>query len=62
MLAFLIENLGKTTFALSLPGICNYYKAGWCLDDWKNYADYVVLDDVPWDEFENRRFPPKKHF
>jgi hypothetical protein len=46
MFAFLIENLGKTTFALSLPGICNYYKEGWSLDDWKNYARYVVIDDV----------------
>jgi len=60
MLVFLIQNLGKTTFALSLPGIYNYYKAGWSLDDWKNYADYVVIDDVPWDQFENRHFPSKK--
>jgi hypothetical protein len=60
MLVFLIENLGKTTFALSLPRIYNYYKAGWSLDDLKNYAGYVVIDDVPWDQFEDRYFPSKK--
>ncbi|CAF1340813.1 unnamed protein product [Rotaria magnacalcarata] len=51
---------GKTSFALSLPGRVCYFKGRWCLNTWSDDARYLVFDDIPWDEFENRNFPNKK--
>ncbi|CAF1429479.1 unnamed protein product [Adineta steineri] len=51
---------GKTSFAMSLPGLVNYYKGEWCLDEWNNDARYMVIDDVAWDEYEDTWFPDKK--
>lgn len=56
---FLIEinHLGKTTFALSLPGIPNHYRGYWTADRWNDQADYIVIDDIPWNEYQQRGFP-----
>ncbi|CAF1641157.1 unnamed protein product, partial [Adineta ricciae] len=47
---------GKTAFALSLPGIANYYHGHWATDQWNDDADYIVLDDIPWNEYTQRGF------
>ncbi|CAF2794228.1 unnamed protein product [Rotaria sp. Silwood2] len=52
--------VGKTSFALSLPGQVNYYQGRWNLDRWNDYARYSVYDDIPWDDFEKLGFPPKQ--
>ena len=49
--------LGKTSFALSLPGIPNHCHGYWTTDMWYDEADYMIVDDVPWNEFEKRGFP-----
>ncbi|CAF2076055.1 unnamed protein product [Rotaria magnacalcarata] len=51
---------GKTTFALNLPGIVNHYRGHWSRIRWNNKATYIVIDDVPWDKFEDRGFPAHK--
>ncbi|CAF3513656.1 unnamed protein product [Rotaria socialis] len=51
---------GKTSFPLSLPGRVCYFKGRLCLNTWSDDARYLVFDDIPWDEFENRNFPSKK--
>lgn len=61
-LSFLTLKLGKTSFALSLPGRVNYFKGTWSLSNWHNKARYMVIDDVPWDAFEKRYFPSQKAF
>ena len=52
--------IGKTSFALSLPGHVNYFQGRWHLDSWSDYARYSVYDDIPWDAFEDRNYPSKK--
>ncbi len=53
--------MGKTSFALSLPGQVNYFQGRWNLDRWSDYARYSVYDDVPWDDFEDKwNYPDKK--
>ena len=53
-------NLGKTSFAKSLPGQFCYFKGRWSLDSWNDQARYLIFDDIPWDKFEERNFPSKK--
>ena len=53
-------SLGKTSFALSLPGIVNYFKGRWHLDNWNPLARYCVYDDIGWDNFEKLNYPSKK--
>ncbi len=50
------KNLGKITFAESLYGVANYYRGCWSADHWNNEVDYMIFDDIPWDEFENPRY------
>ncbi|CAF3092272.1 unnamed protein product [Rotaria sp. Silwood2] len=52
---------GKTSFAKSLPGYYNYFDGQWQLDIWKNFTSYSIFDNIGWDEFEEKRFPNKKH-
>ena len=52
--------VGKTSFALSLPGHVNYFKGRWRLDGWSDYARYSVYDDIPWDDFEKLNYPAKE--
>jgi energy-coupling factor transporter ATP-binding protein EcfA2 len=52
--------IGKTSFALSLPGRVNYFKGRWNLDAWNDYARYSVYDDIPWDQFQTLNYPNKK--
>ena len=52
--------LGKTSFALSLPGMVNYFKGRWHLDNWNPLARYCVFDDIGWDNFEKMNYPSKK--
>lgn len=51
------EILGKTSFALSLPGVPNHCRGCWSSNHWNNNADYIIIDDVPWNEFHQRGFP-----
>ena len=51
---------GKTSFALSLPGMVNYFKGRWSLDNWNPLARYSVYDDIGWDNFEKMNYPSKK--
>ncbi len=58
---FYYENLGKTTFAESLYGVANHCRGVWNPDTWNNNADYMIFDDIPWDEFEKPSYGyPKK--
>lgn len=60
---FLFNNIlhtGKTSFALSLPGVVNYFKGRWHLDNWNPQAKYCVFDDIGWDNFEKLNYPSKK--
>ncbi|CAF2105272.1 unnamed protein product [Rotaria magnacalcarata] len=52
---------GKTTFALNLPGIANHYRGNWLRIRWNNKSTYIVIDDVPWDKFEDRVFLSHKY-
>lgn len=52
--------IGKTTFALSLPGVANYYHGIWSLKNWNNNARYMVFDDMPWDEMGTGHCPDQK--
>ena len=55
--------IGKTSFALSLFGISNHCRGHWSPKDWNCDADYMIIDDVPWDGFEkDRGFPDKRDF
>ena len=54
------SGVGKTSFALSLPGKVNYFQHRWNLDQWNDYARYSVYDDIPWDDFSKLNFPNKK--
>ena len=51
--------LGKTTFALSLPGIVNYIRGCWNVTEWNDHAAYMVIDNIPWDGFQRAGFPKK---
>ncbi|CAF1311227.1 unnamed protein product [Rotaria sordida] len=53
-------SVGKTAFALSLPGRVNYFLGRWHLDEWSDYARYSVFDEIPWDDFDKLNFPNKK--
>ncbi|CAF2136860.1 unnamed protein product [Rotaria magnacalcarata] len=53
---FIANDQGKTTFALNLPGIANHYRGNWLRIRWNNKSTYIVIDDVPWDKFEDRVF------
>ena len=54
-------NIGKTTSALSLFGVPNHYRGYWSPKDWNSNADYMIIDDIPWDTFEKeRRFPDRR--
>jgi hypothetical protein len=57
---YLPFNLGKTSFAKSLPGQFCYFKGRWSLNTWNDQARYLIFDDIPWDKFEERNFPSKK--
>ncbi|CAF3948926.1 unnamed protein product [Adineta steineri] len=52
--------IGKTSFAMSLPGQFNYFQGRWNLDSWSDYARYSIYDDVPWAKFGERGFPDMK--
>ena len=52
--------IGKTTFALSLPGVVNYYHGIWSLKAWRNDARYMVINDIPWDNIGQGYCPDKK--
>lgn len=52
--------VGKTSFAMSLPGKVAYFKGRWSLSSWHKDARYLVFDDIPWDQFERLNFPNKK--
>ncbi|CAF4895947.1 unnamed protein product [Rotaria socialis] len=52
--------LGKTSFALSLPGIPNYYRGVWSIIYWDNDASYMIFDDIPWRSFDKKGYPSKK--
>ncbi|CAF4967411.1 unnamed protein product, partial [Rotaria sp. Silwood1] len=52
---------GKTSFALSLPGIVNHCVGHFNPEEWDNRADYIVIDDVPWEEFKDHGYPRKKN-
>lgn len=39
-----------------------YFKGRWTLSTWRKDARYIVIDDVPWDEFESSGYPRKKDF
>ncbi|CAF1124533.1 unnamed protein product [Rotaria sordida] len=52
--------VGKTSFALSLPGKVCYFKGRWSLSNWCSNARYLVFDDIPWDDYEKLNFPNKK--
>ena len=54
------HHLGKTTFALSLPGIVNHIRGRWNVAEWNDNATYMVIDDIPWDGFRRAGFPLKK--
>lgn len=54
------SGVGKTSFALSLPGRVNYFKERWNLDHWSDFARYSVYDDIPWDDFSKLNYPNKK--
>jgi hypothetical protein len=54
------SGVGKTSFALSLPGRVNYFKERWNLDHWSDFARYSVYDDIPWDDFAKLNYPNKK--
>ena len=57
MISFFFWILGKTSFARSLPGFANHCRGVWSTDSWDDTADYMIIDDVPWDEFRTRGFP-----
>lgn len=56
-IVFFFWILGKTSFARSLPGFANHCRGVWSTDSWDDTADYMIIDDVPWDEFRTRGFP-----
>ncbi|CAF3488012.1 unnamed protein product [Rotaria socialis] len=53
-------DLGKTSFALSLPGIPNYYRGVWSIVYWDNDASCMIFDDIPWRSFDKKGYPSKK--
>ncbi|CAF4203778.1 unnamed protein product [Rotaria magnacalcarata] len=59
---FLVGNTGtgKTSFALSLPGKPNHCRGYRSRDNWDDEADYIVLDDVPWNKIAKRGFLDKE--
>ncbi|CAF3671093.1 unnamed protein product [Rotaria socialis] len=50
----------KTSFALSLPGIPNYYRGVWSIFYWDNDASCMIFDDIPWRSFDKKGYPSKK--
>lgn len=54
------KNLGKTTFAESLPGFFNCCAGVWNIEGFNPYADYTIYENVPWDDFETDGYPDKK--
>ncbi|CAF1231386.1 unnamed protein product [Rotaria magnacalcarata] len=50
---------GKTSFALSLPGIPNYYRGVWSIIYWDNDATYMLFDDIPWRSYDKKRVSDK---
>ncbi|CAM2725280.1 unnamed protein product [Rotaria socialis] len=50
----------KTSFALSLPGIPNYYRGVWSIVYWDNDASCMIFDDIPWRSFDKKGYPSKK--
>ncbi|CAF2063795.1 unnamed protein product [Rotaria magnacalcarata] len=51
---------GYTGFALSLPGKPNHCRGYRSRDNWDDEADYIVLDDVPWNKIAKRGFLDKE--
>ncbi|CAF2248485.1 unnamed protein product [Rotaria magnacalcarata] len=51
---------GKTSFALSLPGIPNYYRGVWSIVYWDDDASYMIFDDIPFPSFDKKGYPSKK--
>ena len=57
------SQIGKTSFALSLFGVPNHFRGHWSPKNWNCNADYMIIDDVPWDDFEKGRdFPDRRDF
>ncbi|CAM2725917.1 unnamed protein product [Rotaria socialis] len=56
-----LSGTGKTAFAQSLPGLACYFKGRWCLNVWKENAQYLIFDDIPWDAFKDESYPNKKN-
>jgi hypothetical protein len=54
---FHYENLGKTSFALSLPGVPNHVCGRFSAEDWRDDADYIILDNIDWPNWKNEGFP-----
>ncbi|CAM4815496.1 unnamed protein product [Rotaria magnacalcarata] len=52
--------LRKTSFALSLPGIPNYYRGVWSIVYWDDDASYMIFDDIPFPSFDKKGYPSKK--
>jgi hypothetical protein len=52
---FSYEKLGKNSFARSLPGPFIYMKSKWRLKSWKNNARYIIMDGIPWDDFDDKK-------
>ncbi|CAF1586874.1 unnamed protein product [Rotaria magnacalcarata] len=51
---------GKTSFALSLPSMPNYYRGVWSIIYWNNDATYMIFDDIPWRSIDQKGYPAKK--
>ncbi|CAM4815711.1 unnamed protein product [Rotaria magnacalcarata] len=54
------SELGKTSFALSLPSMPNYYRGVWSIIYWNNDATYMIFDDIPWRSIDQKGYPAKK--
>ena len=54
---FRYENLGKTSFALSLSGVPNHVCGHFSREDWKDDADYMILDNIDWPNWDKKGFP-----
>lgn len=43
---------------MSLFGVANHCRGDFSPKEWNSEADYMIMDDIPWDEFEKSRgFP-----
>ena len=45
---------------MSLPGLVSYFMTEWHPMNWFDDCRYIVVDDVPWDDYKKRNFPVKE--